>query len=169
MKDTLWRSKRWKLLENPIRGKRVWKSTRGGSQCVLTPDDINIQDQRSSHAGGQQKKCSKYLKKENHNQNPPQSAHPPIPKSKIIFLLIFQNIPNLLFLRTLELCNAPQSILINQRRSKQNISREKETDCLFFSSSSSWSSWWLSGDRPMPIDGNSKIWTKNDPGPRGDE
>ena len=28
---------------------------------MLTPDDINIQDQRSSHAGGQQKK-SKHLK-----------------------------------------------------------------------------------------------------------
>ena len=101
---------------------------------MLTPDDINIQDQRSSHAGSQQKKCSKYFKKENHNHNPPQSAHSPIPKSKIIFFLLnFQNIPNLLlFLRTLELCNAPRSILINQRRSKQNISREKETDCLFF-------------------------------------
>ena len=134
MKDTLWRSQGWKLLENPIRRKRVWKSTRGGSQCVLTPDDINIQDQRSSHAGSQQKKCSKYFKKENHNHNPPQSAHSPIPKSKIIFFLLnFQNIPNLLlFLRTLELCNAPRSILINQRRSKQNISREKETDCFFF-------------------------------------
>ena len=169
MKDTLWRSQGWKLLENPIRGKRVWKSTRGGVAVCVDPRWHQYSRPEELHAGGQQKKCSKYFKKENHNHNPPKSPHPPIPKWKIIFLLIFQNIPNLLFLRTLELCNAPRSILINQRRSKQNISREKETDCLFFSSSSSWSSWWLSGDRPMPIDGNSKIWTKNDPGPRGDE
>ena len=125
----------WKTL---LEEKGSEKVQEGGSQCVLTPDDINIQDQRSSHAGSQQKKCSKYFKKENHNHNPPQSAHSPIPKSKIIFFLLnFQNIPNLLlFLRTLELCNAPRSILINQRRSKQNISREKETDCFFSSSSS---------------------------------
>ena len=67
----------WKIL---LEEKGSEKVQEGGSQCVLTPDDINIQDQRSSHAGGQQKKCSKYLNKENHNHNPPESAHPPIPK-----------------------------------------------------------------------------------------
>ena len=76
----------WKTL---LEEKGSEKVQEGGSQCVLTPDDINIQDQRSSHAGGQQKKCSKYLKKENHNHNPSQSAHPPIPKWKIIFFIDF--------------------------------------------------------------------------------